>query len=149
MKKVISVLSCAAMFVLALAFIAPVMATAPAAGEEMGNPLLSMLPFLVIMVVFVYFFMIRPQKKREKAHKELLSAIKVTDEVASIGGIHGKVIRIKDDTYLLETGIGTQKSYVLLDRAAIARVVKEGAGKGAATVDDDFEPEYIDAGDDA
>ena len=113
------------------------------------NIIQMFMPFVLIIAVF-YFFMIRPQRKKDKAHRELLSALKVTDEVLSIGGIHGKIVRVKDETYLLETGIGTQKSFIQIERAAISRLIKEGAGKKSAEPtptfdDDDYEPEYLDA----
>ena len=104
---------------------------------------------VIMILVFgggMWFIMIRPQKKRQKEQQNLLAGIKVSDEVVSIGGIHGKVVRIKDDTFLLETGIGTQKSFVHIERAAISRIEKEGSGKHAdatPTFDEDG-PEYVD-----
>ena len=97
--------------------------------EAPPNPFMSMLPMILIMIAAFYFLMIRPNRKRDKQQKELLAAIKVSDEVVSIGGINGKVVRIKDDTFLLETGIGTQKSFVQIERHAISRITKEGTGK--------------------
>ncbi len=88
----------------------------------------SLIPLLVMIVVF-YFILIRPQKKKEKKLREMLAALRVGDEVASIGGIHGKIARIKDDIFVLETGIGTQKSFIAIERAAISRLVKEGKAK--------------------
>ncbi|MCI5892200.1 MAG: preprotein translocase subunit YajC [Clostridiales bacterium] len=82
----------------------------------------------LVLVVF-YFILIRPQKKKEKALKDMISALKVGDEVASIGGIHGKIEKIKDNLFVLETGIGTTKSYVTIEKSAIARLIKEGKAK--------------------
>jgi len=104
-----------------------VYATSPEGGWTEG--LMGMLPMLLLMFAVFYFMIIRPQRRKDKAHKEMLASLKVTDEVVSIGGLHGKVVRIKDETYLLETGIGTQKSFIQIDRSAIARVTKEGSGK--------------------
>lgn len=93
----------------------------------------------LIMMVFVliifYFMLIRPQRKKEKKLREMIAALKVGDEVASIGGIRGKIIRIKDDVFVLETGVGTTKSFITLERASISRLLKEGAAK-----DKDVEP---------
>ena len=58
---------------------------------------------IVLLVVFFYFFMIRPQKKKEKEDQEMRDALCVGDEVTTIGGIIGKVISIKDETFVLET----------------------------------------------
>ena len=82
----------------------------------------------LVLVVF-YFILIRPQKKKEKALKDMISALKVGDEVASIGGIHGKIEKIKDNLFVLETGVGTTKSYVTIEKSAIARLIKEGKAK--------------------
>jgi len=56
----------------------------------------------------------------------MIAALKVGDEVATIGGIHGKIARIKDDLFLLESGIGTNKSFILVDRSAVSRFTKRG-----------------------
>lgn len=98
---------------------------AAATGAGSFAPLLMM---AIVLVVF-YFILIRPQKKKEKKLQEMLAGLKVGDEVASIGGIHGKIVRIKEDLFVLESGIGTTKSFITLDRNAISRLIKEGAGK--------------------
>ena len=56
-----------------------------------------------LLFVFLYFFMIRPQKKQEKKDADMRSSLAVGDEVTTIGGIIGKVISIKDETFVLET----------------------------------------------
>ncbi len=60
---------------------------------------------IILLLVFVgfYFLMIRPEKKREKAAQEMRAALQVGDEVTTIGGIIGKVISIKEETFVLET----------------------------------------------
>lgn len=58
---------------------------------------------IVVIFVFMYFFMIRPQKKKEKEDQEMRDALAVGDEVTTIGGIIGKVVSIKDETFVLET----------------------------------------------
>ena len=65
----------------------------------------SSLPLLAIVFVFVimYFLMIRPQKKQERRDAEMRNALAVGDEVTTIGGIIGKVISIKEETFVLET----------------------------------------------
>ena len=55
-----------------------------------------------LLVVF-YFFMIRPQKKQEKKDAEMRDSLQVGDEVTTIGGIIGKVVSIKGETFVLET----------------------------------------------
>ena len=56
-----------------------------------------------LMIVFFYFFAIRPQKKQEKKDAEMRNQLQVGDEVTTIGGIIGKVISIKGETFVLET----------------------------------------------
>ena len=58
---------------------------------------------LVGFMVLMYFFMIRPQKKREKEDAAMRDALAVGDEVTTIGGIIGKVVSIKEETFVLET----------------------------------------------
>ena len=56
-----------------------------------------------LLFVFLYFFMIRPQKKQEKKDADMRNSLAVGDEVTTIGGIIGKVISIKEETFVLET----------------------------------------------
>ena len=91
---------------------------APAAGEAPGAlaSIVSFLPIILIFVVF-YFMLIRPQKKREKAVQEMRSRIEVGDEIVTVGGIIGRVVNLKDDTLVLETG--TDRSKLRIARWAI------------------------------
>lgn len=96
-----------------------------------ASQLQNFYPFLMMALILVvfYFILIRPQKKKEKALKGMISSLKVGDEVASIGGIHGKINRVKDNLFILETGVGTTKSYVTIEKSAIARLISEGTSK--------------------
>ena len=85
----------------------------------------SFLP-LILMIAIFYFILIRPQKKKEKELKNMINSLKVGDEVATIGGIHGKIARIKDDLFVLESGIGATKSFITVDRGAVSRFTKRG-----------------------
>lgn len=79
--------------------------------------------WLVVMIVLFYFMLIRPQKKKEKETKAMLAAIKVGDSVTTIGGIVGKIIRVKDDKVCIEIGDRTQKHPMTIKREAIATVI--------------------------
>ena len=70
---------------------------------ENGNNLLFTVISIGLLIVFFYFFMIRPQKKQEKRDNDMRNALAVGDEVTTIGGIIGKVISIKEETFVLET----------------------------------------------
>ncbi len=81
--------------------------------------------FIILLVVFgvvMYFMIIRPQKKREKKQQELRSSIEVGDEVTTIGGIVGRVVNVKDDTFVLETA--GDRSRMRFRRWAIQEVSK-------------------------
>ena len=59
---------------------------------------------LALMLVMLYFMIYRPQKKQEKKDAAMRSALEIGDQVTTIGGIIGRVVAIKDDTFVLETG---------------------------------------------
>ncbi|MDO5713200.1 MAG: preprotein translocase subunit YajC [Tissierellia bacterium] len=75
-------------------------------GEQ--NLLTSILP-LVVMVAFFYFALIRPQKKKDNEIKEMRANLKVGDHIVTIGGIHGKIIILKEDYVVIESsGLNTR-----------------------------------------
>ena len=69
----------------------------------------SMFIMLAGMFAIMYFLMIRPQKKRQKEEQLVRESLQVGDEVITIGGICGKVISIKEDSFILETGSDKNK----------------------------------------
>ena len=73
----------------------------PSGGDLFGG--LGGILMIVALIAFFYFFMIRPQKKQEKKDAEMRDALAVGDEVTTIGGIIGKVVSIKGETFVLET----------------------------------------------
>ena len=79
----------------------------------------SMLPLVLIIVVF-YFMLIRPQRKKDKKVKDMLAALKVNDRVTTIGGIHGTIVGIKDDNVTL--AVGADKVKLVFARWAIRSV---------------------------
>ena len=58
---------------------------------------------LVILIVVFYFLLIRPQRKRDKAERDMRNSIEVGDEISTIGGFIGRVVNIKDDVLIIET----------------------------------------------
>ncbi len=100
---------------------------APSAMPEVSPVMQGVVTFLplIAIIALMYFMMIRPQRKREKETKAMINALKVGDKVVTIGGIVGKVSRIKDDTVILETGnVGTpnEKSFIKMERDSIKTV---------------------------
>ncbi len=81
----------------------------------------------------MYFFMIRPQTKKAKEQKNFIAEVKKGDKVVTAGGIHGKVAKVNDDTFLIEVDGGTklkvEKSVISLEftKAANARKEQEGS----------------------
>ncbi|MFZ5971536.1 MAG: preprotein translocase subunit YajC [Bacteroidota bacterium] len=74
-------------------------------AAQQGSGWTSMIFMLLIIVVF-YFFMIRPQQKKAKEQKKFTEEVKVGDRVVTIGGAHGRVAEIEDDTIVLEVERG-------------------------------------------
>lgn len=102
-------------------------AAGAAAGGAAGGVLgmvTTLLP-MILVIALLYFIMIRPQRKKEKELKAQIDAMKVGDKVITIGGICGKVAKIKDEYVYIETGnIGTpdEKSVLKFERSAIKTV---------------------------
>ncbi|MCC2676465.1 MAG: hypothetical protein K0R89_1781 [Ramlibacter sp.] len=100
--------------------------TAPAAaGGDMQSSFMSLLP-LVLMFVVLYFVMIRPQMKRQKEHRAMVEALAKGDEVATAGGLLGRVSKL-GDTYLgVEIAPGVE---VQVQRTAVVQVLPKGSIK--------------------
>ena len=96
-------------------------ATAPA--SDMMSSLTGMLP-LVLMFVVLYFVMIRPQMKKQKEHRAMIEALATGDEVATAGGLLGKVTKLGESYLTLELSPGIE---VQLQRSAIGQVLPRGA----------------------
>lgn len=69
--------------------------------QAAGTGMSSLIMFGMIFAV-MYFFMIRPQIKKQKKEREYRSALKKGDKVVTVGGIHGKITDVKEDTFILE-----------------------------------------------
>ena len=92
----------------------------------------SMMTLVITMVLtlgLMYFMIYRPQKKQQKKDTEMRNALDIGDEVTTIGGIVGRVVAIKEDTFVLETGSDRMK--IRFRRSAIASVEKLDAAVGA------------------
>ncbi len=85
-----------------------------------GVEMLGMLLPLVLMFVVFYFFLIRPQKKKDKKVKDMLAALKPGDRICTIGGIYGTIKSIKDDT--IELSVGREDTKMIVARWAIRNV---------------------------
>jgi preprotein translocase subunit YajC len=101
--------------------------TAPAAagGSDIQSSLMSMLP-LGLMFVVLYFVMIRPQMKRQKEHRSMVEALAKGDEVATSGGMLGKVTKLGDVYLGVEIANGVE---VTVQRSAVVQVLPKGTVK--------------------
>ena len=80
---------------------------------------IQFLPMILIFVVF-WFFLIRPQRKKDKEAQQMLKNLKVGDRICTIGGIYGTITRIKDDVLTVE--VGDAKTQMVLARWAVKNI---------------------------
>ena len=99
-------------------------AAAPAAG---GDMLMSLLPLLMIFVVF-YFLLIRPQTKRAKEHREMIGKLAAGDEVVTNGGLLGRINEVGDSFVTLQVAHGVA---IQVQKFQIAQLLPKGTFKGA------------------
>lgn len=79
-------------------------AMAAPAGAEGAQGSMPMIIMMVALFAAMYFFTIRPQKKQQKMEQEMRENTQIGDEITTIGGICGKVVSVKDDAIVIETG---------------------------------------------
>lgn len=86
--------------------------TGLAGGSTTGTTSKSSLSMILLMggmFVVMYFVMIRPQKKKQKAEQDMRESVQVGDEITTIGGIFGRVVTVKEDSLVIETGADRNK----------------------------------------
>jgi preprotein translocase subunit YajC len=103
-------------------------AHAQGAGAGGSQSILSALMLPVLLLVVFYFLLIRPQNKRAKEQKEMLSKVAAGDEVATTGGILGKVVEVGEQFLTLEIAAGVS---IKLQKFQIAQVLPKGTVKNA------------------
>lgn len=91
------------------------------AATQMNSTIFALI-WLVVMFGFMYLFAIRPQKKQQKAHEELMSTMEVGDSVLTTSGFYGTVIDITEDTVIVE--FGNKNCRIPMQKSAIADVEK-------------------------
>ncbi len=94
----------------------------PSGSAGGANPLISLLPIILVFVVF-YFFMIRPQMKKQKELNNYRNALAKGDKIITTGGIYGRVLEVKDNIVIMDAGgdvkLKVDKSAVLKDSSEI------------------------------
>ena len=106
-------------------------------GNSGGSIWVTILP-LVILLAVMYFLLIRPQKKREKEVNAMRSGVQVGDEIITIGGICGKVVKTKDESLVIQVGADKVKFEIM--RWSVSKVVEEGKKSKAAASDEEQAP---------
>lgn len=86
---------------------------------------MNQLIMLVMILVIFYFFMIRPQMKKQKELKKFREGLQAGDKVVTIGGIHGKILEVADTTLL----IGTEGGKLRVDKTAVSNSVEDRLGQ--------------------
>lgn len=94
--------------------------TAPANDPAAGS--LSMIIMIVVMLVAMYFFMIRPQKKQERETNEMRNALKVGDEITTVGGIIGAIVSIHEDSQTLVIETTRDRTKIRIHKWAVRNV---------------------------
>ena len=108
-----------------------------AAGS--GSMLMSVLPFGLIILIF-YFFIIRPQNKKQKETEKMLSALKKGDKVVTVGAIHGVISSTKEKTVIVKVD---DNAKIEFSRNAIATVIVDKAEKDSKAAKDDKKADKV------
>ena len=106
------------------------MAADPAAGGSMSATLIT---FVLIILIF-YFLIIRPQKKRDKEAKAMIDAMKKGDKVVTIGGIHGTIVAVRDQTVVVKVD---DSARIEFSKSAISTVSSKDKVNASAQKKDD------------
>jgi preprotein translocase subunit YajC len=77
--------------------------------------------FIGLMIFVFYFFMIRPQRKREKEAQQFRASLTKGDKIVTVGGVHGKIVETQETTFTIETEGGNR---IRIDKSAVARIEK-------------------------
>ena len=97
------------------------------------NAILALVIQLLPFILIFYFLLIRPQKKQQKQISDMLKSLKIGDEIVTVGGIVGKIVKIKDDNIIVETGFKQSPAQIKFQKASVGKVLK------SAQTDADFE----------
>ena len=97
----------------------------PAADGAQPNPIMTFLPMILIIAVF-YFFMIRPQMKKQKEVAAFRNSLQKGDKVVTTGGIYGKILELKDNYVLLQIDDNVK---IRVDKSALVRDMSDVQAK--------------------
>jgi len=100
------------------------------AGER-TNPLQALLGFAPVILILIAFFWFthRSQKRRDQERQQMLDSVRPKDRVVTMGGVHGRVVSVKDDTFVLR--VDDEKDVkITINRTGISRKADDQAGEG-------------------
>ncbi len=86
--------------------------------DQAGNPMLQMIPLLLVFLIF-YFLVMKPEKEKQKAHKARLANLQKNDMVVFSGGIHGTIVNVKPTTVTIRVDDNVK---IEVDREAITTI---------------------------
>ena len=86
----------------------------------MSSSIVWTIVYIVAIIAIIYLLINRPQKKRQKQHDDLVSALSLGVEIVTIGGIHGEVSRIKDDTLWIKVSNNVE---IEIEKSAVAKTI--------------------------
>jgi len=107
-------------------------------GSDMKTGLYNIV-LILVFIPLIYFMLIRPQRKRDKEVTSMRAALKPGDNIVTIGGIVGKIVRIKDDRILIETGSSKTKMEII--KSAVGSVVGKQEAEKKDEKDSDVKAE--------
>ncbi|MFN8397729.1 MAG: preprotein translocase subunit YajC [Bacteroidia bacterium] len=96
-------------------------AAAPAGGDAPKGPGLEMFVMIGVIIVVFYFFMIRPQQRKQKAEQKMRDSLAKGDRIVTIGGIHGKIVSVEDTTVMIEVDNGVK---LKMEKVAVKPLVE-------------------------
>ena len=99
-----------------------------AEASQQSSMLMTILPFLLIFVIF-YFFLIRPQNKKQKETEKMISAVKKGDKIVTVGGIHGVVVSTKEKTVIVKVDDNCKLEFTRTSVAAVVNPKNESSEK--------------------
>lgn len=103
-----------------------------AGGQQGGGPDMSFLLMMGALLLVMYFFMIRPQSKKAKEQKNFIDELKKGDKVVTIGGIHGKILKVDEGSFLVEVDTNTK---LRLEKSSVSVESTQAAAKKVEKAD--------------
>ncbi|MCP4266733.1 MAG: preprotein translocase subunit YajC [Candidatus Brocadiaceae bacterium] len=104
-----------------------------AAAQAQGNPMMKMLPLMIIMFAVMYFLIIRPQKQKEKKRLEMISNVRKQDRVVTAGGVHGVVTSVKENEIIVRID-DAKDVKIKIDKSAVTSIsVPKGEQEESST----------------